>query len=243
MTIANPPAILVVDDEPDICSNLSDILSDLGYRVDVAYNGVEALKLVRQHSYAVALLDLKMPDMDGLELYRKIKQVQSGTVAIVVTAYAAGETAVQALRAGAWKIVSKPVELDRLLPLVEEATEQPLVMIVDDDPELCDNLWELLRERGFRVQLARDVSQADTLLRKSDFQVVLIDMRLPEGDGSAVFRLVRETNPQAKTILITGYRSETAQLVDQVRAAGADAVCYKPFDVGALLETVDRLSG
>ena len=57
--------ILVVDDEVDTCANLSDILSDLGYTVDVAYDGPSALELVKQKAYDVALLDLKMPGMDG----------------------------------------------------------------------------------------------------------------------------------------------------------------------------------
>ena len=67
-------------------------------------------------------------------------------------------------------------------------------------------------------------------------------MKIPDGDGDAVFRMVREANPQARTILITGYRSEMDQLVAQVLAEGADAVCYKPFDVPALLTALERLA-
>src|SRR5260370_14233734 len=104
-TTDSPPRILVVDDEADTCANLSDILTELGYRVDVAFDGPSALELVKQNHYDVALLDLKMPGMDGLELYRRIKEVQSGTVAIVVTAYASSHTAQEALSAGASRIL------------------------------------------------------------------------------------------------------------------------------------------
>src|SRR6266508_3237370 len=93
-------AILVVDDDPDNCRNLSDILTDLGYRVDTAPDGPSALELVRRAPYDVALLDLKMPGMDGLELYREIKRLRAGTVAIVVTAYAGGDTKAEAIAAG-----------------------------------------------------------------------------------------------------------------------------------------------
>src|ERR1043165_2277201 len=98
-----PPSILVVDDEVDTCRNLSDILTDLGYRVDVAYDGPSALELGRRNHYDVALLDLKMPGMDGLTLYREIKRMRAGTVALIVTAYASSTTAEQALAAGAWQ--------------------------------------------------------------------------------------------------------------------------------------------
>jgi DNA-binding response OmpR family regulator len=239
---ATPPSLLVVDDDVDTCRNLSDILTDLGYRVDTAHDGLSALELVRKNRYDIALLDLKMPGMDGLELYRQIKKLQAGTVAMVVTAYASSATAEEALTAGAWQVLSKPVNFPKMLALVDEALGQPLVMVVDDDPDLCDSLWDLLRERGYRVCVAHDERQAEEQLRERGYKVVLIDMKLPHGNGSTVFRLVRETNPQARTIVVTGHRSEMDRLVQQVVSEGADAVCYKPFDVASLLKTLEHLS-
>jgi DNA-binding response OmpR family regulator len=236
------PSILVVDDEVDTCRNLSDILTDLGYHVDVAHDGLSALELVRQHNYDVALLDLKMPGMDGLTLYREIKKLRGGTVTLIVSAYASHETSEQALAAGAWQVLPKPIDFPRLLKLVDEAVGQPLVLVVDDDPDLCSTLWDLLRERGYRVAVAHDEQHAGAQLRDTTFRAVLIDMRLPDGDGSRVFRLVRESNPQARTVLITGHRSEMDRVVQRVVEEGADAVCYKPFDVPRLLATLERLT-
>jgi CheY-like chemotaxis protein len=240
----NPPqpSVLVVDDDVDTCRNLSDILTDLGYQVDTAHDGPSALELVRRNHYDVALLDYKMPGMDGLTLYRALKQVRAGTVAIVVTAYAGGNTAEEALGAGAWQVVPKPVDFPKLLGLVGEAVGQPLVLVVDDDHDLCANLWDLLRERGFRVSLAHDEREARRLLADTTFTAVLIDMKLPAGDGSTVFHLVRETNPRARTIMVTGHRAETDQQVQQLLDEGADAVCYKPFDMPSLLTALDRLT-
>jgi CheY-like chemotaxis protein len=235
-------AILVVDDDVDTCRNLADILTDLGYHVDIAHDGLAALELVRRRPYDVALLDLKMPGMDGLTLYREIRRLRAETVAIVVSAFAGKDTSSQALAAGAWQVLAKPVDFPRLLGLVHEALDQPLVLVVDDDPDLCANLWDLLRERGYRVALAHDEAAAAARLAEADFKVVLIDMRLPTGDGGGVFRRVRRSNPQAHTVVITGYRSETEATVRQVLAEGADAVCYKPFDVPRLLKTLDRLT-
>lgn len=237
------PRILVVDDEADTCANLSDILTDLGYEVDTALDGPTALELVARKHYDVALLDLKMPGMDGLELYRRIKAVQASTVALVVTAYAASETARAALDAGAWRVLSKPVDFSKLLPLVDEALAQPLVLIVDDDHDLCSVLWDLFRERAYRVCVAHEAQQAKQHLQQRDYHVVLIDMKLPKGDGRQVFQLVRQANPQARTVLITGQRGEMERLVEQTLAEGADAACFKPFNVPELLATVERLTG
>lgn len=236
------PSILVVDDDVDTCRNLADILTDLGYRVDTAHDGPTALERVRRNGYDVALLDYKMPGMDGLTLYREIKQLRAGTVAIVVTAYASGTTAEEALGAGAWQILPKPVDFPKLLRFVDEAVGQPLVLVVDDDHDLCANLWDLFRERGFRVSLAHDEREASAHLKDANFKAVLIDMKLPAGDGATVFRLVRQINPQARTIMITGHRAEMDQRVQQLLEEGADVVCYKPFDIPKLLATLDRLT-
>jgi two-component system response regulator HydG len=185
---------------------------------------------------------LKMPGMDGLTLYRAIKKHRAGTVSLLVTAYASPETAAEALAAGAWKVVSKPVDFRKLLGFVDEALGQPLVLVVDDDHDLCANLWDLLRDRGFRVCLAHGGREAAEQLKESTFKVVLIDMRIPGGDGGSVFRAVRQANPRARTILITGYRSEMDQLIEQMIAEGADAVCYKPFNMPELLQKLERLA-
>jgi two-component system response regulator HydG len=239
---AQSRSILVVDDEPDTCANLSDIFTELGFRVDVAYDGTNALELVRERHYDIALLDLKMPGMDGLELYRHIKQLCAGTVAMIVTAYASDATAQAALHAGAWRLVPKPVDPRTLLQWIGDALDQPMIMIIDDDTELCESLWDLFREHGFRACVAHTVRDASRRLHTTDLHVALIDLRLPEGGGGQIFQLVRQTHPRARTVIITGNRSDTEQLVAQVLAAGADAVCYKPFDVPSLLETVNRLT-
>jgi CheY-like chemotaxis protein len=140
-------SVLVVDDEVDLCANMADILGDLGYKVDIAHDGITALEMVRRTAYDVALLDLRMPGMDGLELYDRIKQLRAGTIAIVVTAFASAATSELALATGASCVLSKPVDFPRLLALIEQVFDRPLVLIVDDDRELCSNLWDLLRER------------------------------------------------------------------------------------------------
>jgi two-component system, NtrC family, response regulator HydG len=239
---SNSPRILIVDDEPDTCANLSDILNDLGYTVDTAYDGFAALELARKNSYEVALLDLRMPGMDGLELYRRLREISAETVAIVVTAYASSDTAKSVLDSGAWKILPKPVNIGDLLKDVSHALDTPLVLVVDDDCDLCENLWEILHERGFRVCLANDLPQAEKKLAEHRFQVVLIDMKLPSGTGQELLHTLRTIDPDARTVIITGFRNEMETKVQTAMDAGANAVCYKPFDVAKLISTVEALS-
>ena len=79
---ATPLHLLVVDDDVDTCRNLQDILSDLGYEVQVVHDGPSALRMVEQQTFDIALLDLKMPGMDGLDLYRELNKRQPALVSI-----------------------------------------------------------------------------------------------------------------------------------------------------------------
>src|SRR5436190_1651448 len=183
------PAILVVDDDRDTCQNLCDILIDLGYTVQTAGDGLAALELVRRQSFDVALLDFKMPGMDGLSLYREIKRISPATVAIIISAYVTPDTTEEACRAGTWKVLAKPVDLGAVLPLVEEALSWPVVLLVDDDRDLCASLWDVLHERGYRTSLAHTVPVGTQLLLQQQFDVVLLDLKLPEGTAKDVMQV------------------------------------------------------
>jgi DNA-binding NtrC family response regulator len=241
--IATTPCLLIVDDDQDTCSNLSDIFTDVGYRVETAYDGCSALHKMRDMRFEVAVLDLMMPNMDGLSLYREMKKLSPEIVVVLSTAYPGDPQAEGSQAAGIWRIVPKPVDIALLLKLIDEALKQPLVLVVDDDSEQCANLWDLLRDHGFRVGIAHDVRTATDLLRENAFDVVLIDMRLPDGDGADVFRSIPQLEPRARTILITGYRAETAATLESLMKEGVDAICYKPLDIADLFAKLQRLIG
>ena len=149
-----------------------------------------------------------MPGMDGLTLCRELKALRSETVAIILTAYAAAATEDNALAAGEWRLLSKPVDLTNLFRLVDEATGWPLVLLVDDDRDLCRRRSRTSSaSAAFETATAHDGEEAAVRLREARYRVVLIDMRLPKGSGDEVFRLVRRVDPTAHTVVITGYRT------------------------------------
>jgi CheY-like chemotaxis protein len=118
-------AILLVDDDQDRCASLSEIISDLGYRVDVTYDGPTALPLCRRQCYGLAWLDFKMPGMSGVALSGRLSQVQADTVGVLVTAYAAENTVEAAARAGIRRVPPKPVHFARLVPVIEGVVGMP----------------------------------------------------------------------------------------------------------------------
>ena len=117
----SPKSILVVDDDLDIRNNISDILDDLGYQTDCAADGNSALKLLSEKLFDIAILDFKMPGMDGAALHREIKLHHPETLSIMITAHAGNDGVTRALAEGIWKVLRKPVDVGRLLALIREA--------------------------------------------------------------------------------------------------------------------------
>lgn len=235
-------SILVVDDEVDTCRNLSDIFSDLGYRVDTAHDGQAAIALVKQRRYDIALVDLMMPGMNGQELCTELAKLRAGMVTLLVTAYPNNLKKDAAVTSDAWCVVQKPVELAQLLQVMDEAIESPLVLVVDDDPDYCRNLRDVLSERGCRVCVAHSTQAAADRLREGRFQMILLDFKLPDGDGLHVLQHARQTNPQAQVLMITGFRSQMSPQEWQLLGADALDVLDKPLEVPRLLSILAQLS-
>ncbi len=120
--------VLVVDDDPDIRSNISDILIDLGYEVTTAEDAKIALQISAKKTFDIALLDFRMPGMDGATLYRRLKSMQPAMVAIMITAWASGEGIQDALDAGTWDVLRKPVEIGELLEKISDAASAKRVL-------------------------------------------------------------------------------------------------------------------
>ncbi|HTY38723.1 MAG TPA: sigma-54 dependent transcriptional regulator [Bacteroidota bacterium] len=117
------PSILVVDDEQSVRDSLSKWFKEDGYDVATAGGAAEALQQVQTQKWDVLLLDIQMPGMDGMELQQRIKELDSGATIIFITAHGSVETAVKALKAGAFDYVTKPVDPDYLSHLVTNAMQ------------------------------------------------------------------------------------------------------------------------
>ena len=113
--------VLVVDDNRDLGENLGEILLDAGYETDVFDVPEEALRALVPGRYSVAVLDLRMPTMDGVDLYRVLRALDPSLRALAMTAYALDERVREALAAGMYKVLPKPLSAPELLDGIENA--------------------------------------------------------------------------------------------------------------------------
>lgn len=115
--------VLIVDDEPNMLDVLSDVLTDEGYNVDVAASGMDAISKASSGDFHVAVLDLKLPDMSGLDILREIKSKTPQTVTIMITAYSSVDSAIQAMKIGAYDYITKPFKIEQFKRAVANALE------------------------------------------------------------------------------------------------------------------------
>jgi DNA-binding NtrC family response regulator len=148
--MAKKISILIVDDEESVRDSLYNWFIEDGYRVEVAENANKALSMLESDTFDIILADIKMPGMDGLEMLRRIKLLKSDSIVIVMTAFATVDTAVQALKDGAFDYVTKPFDPDDLSHLIRNASKQ--ISLADENETLrtkvvtLENIEDLIGE-------------------------------------------------------------------------------------------------
>jgi two-component system phosphate regulon sensor histidine kinase PhoR len=160
----NDIQVLVVDDELNIREGSQRILSRVGFEVLKASTGLEALELLEKQTIPIILLDLKMPGMDGMEVLKRIRQLDEAILVIVITGFATVETAIEAMKQGAYDFIPKPFEPEQLRIVVNRAAEK----------------LRLTREAKI-LEVERNRTLADLNTEKSRIRTVLES--LPNGVG------------------------------------------------------------
>jgi CheY-like chemotaxis protein len=125
--------ILVVDDNKDLLNTFALILKRKGYIVDTAMDGLQALEKFKAHHFDVVLMDVVMPGMNGVETLRRMRESNSGAKIILMTAYCEDEQLRGAFREGVFETLYKPVNIGKLMELLEAATQDPLFLTIDND--------------------------------------------------------------------------------------------------------------
>ncbi len=237
-------SILIVDDNLSLCRTMSLVLERKGYAVTNAKDGPEAIKRVKKSPFDMIFLDIKMPLMDGVETYKRIKKVRPEVVVVMMTAYAVEDLVQDALKEGAYGIIYKPLDIEKVVGLIEEAKKArqgAFILVVDDNPGTCTTLKNILSKRNYEVGVAYTGEKAIAMTQEEAYGIILIDMKLPTINGLETYLAIRKVNPKAIAIMMTAYPIEVSDLVEQALNNNAYTCLYKPLDMEKLLRLVDEI--
>jgi len=203
--------ILVADDEQSMREFLDIMLEKEGYKVSLAANGEEVVKLIDNDLFDLVLLDIRMPKLDGISALKKIKAIAPETVVIMITAYASADTAIKAMKEGAYDYITKPFKVDEIKLIIKNALEKK----------------NLQKENILLKQVVRDRFHFGNIIGQSSKMVSLYD-------------LLEKVSPTKTNILITGESGTGKELVAKAIHYNSPRK-EKPFvtlNCGAIPETL-----
>jgi DNA-binding NtrC family response regulator len=224
------PTILVVDDNQDLLETFAMILKRRGYEVQTAVNGSSAVNKFKEQQFDVTLMDIVMPEMNGVDAFKKIKEIQPEAPIILMTAYSDDELIQSAKDEGVRQIMHKPIRIDQLIDLINEVAGGQPILVVDDDADICETLTKILEQQGYNVLTAGSGEEAVSMSKEKTCQMAFIDVKLPNIDGLETLLQLKEINPDIIVIMMTGFRNEVKEALDKAQAASAITCLYKPFD-------------
>ena len=188
-------SILIVDDEESVRDSLYNWFIDDGYIVDCVENAKQALSILESKNFDIILADIKMPGMDGLEMHRRIKSLDKDSIVIIMTAFASVETAVQALKDGAYDYITKPFDPDDLSHLIRNATSQISLKVENETlknrVDTLENVEDLIGDSEVMIKVLEEVKS----VAQSNSPVIITG---ESGTGKELIARAVHSNSQRK---------------------------------------------
>lgn len=239
--------LLLVDDEAEFLEAIRPGLARRGFHVTTAESGQAALQQLRSEEFHVVVLDVKMPGIDGVDTFREIRRIAPSLPVIMLTGHGSIQQAFETSREGVYDYLAKPCDVERLATIArqavadraeskaptEPAADDIRLLLVDDDRELVESLTLALERRGVTVTTALDGTTALARVEASQFDVAVVDVRMPDMDGLNLLNRLRKNDPLLEVIVLTGHPA-----VDDARRGlkqGAFDYLTKPQRVEDLL--------
>ena len=231
-------SILVIDDEKNFVFTLSEIFKAQNWSVDVANNGYDALELLKKKRYEVILSDIRMPGIDGVQTFHEIKKLQTNSIICLMTG-GPTEHLKELQKEGVFTVLQKPINVTEIINMISGLEGKGNVLVVDDNESDRVMLNDILLKKGYRVMTAENGKEAIVMVKKIDFDAVLLDMRLPDIDGLSVLDEIKKIRPAAAVMAITGFSLD--EVIETAIQKGAVTCFIKPFNIEMLLRELNLL--
>ena len=235
-----PLKILIVDDENNLRMTIAANLELEGFDVVEAESAETALALIEKQEFDLVLSDVRMPGMNGVDLFRHVHKLQPKLPVILMTAFALEGLVQEALREGAFTLLPKPFDIEHLVAALTSASRAPVILIIDDIKSVAESTVAALSAVGVRAVAVTDGKTAIELVKTNDVDVCVVDMLMPGMSGAELIELLHVEAPEVICIAVSGYDGD--EMFRRV-AAHVYAILRKPIDPSRLAEAVAKARG
>jgi DNA-binding response OmpR family regulator len=252
--------ILVVDDEVEFCEILKTLLRSHGHEVLTATSGRQGLDFFKQHRPQFTMLDLRMPEMDGLEVLRRIRAIDTKAAVLILTAWGSDALELQARNLGVTDFLSKSLTLETIVASLQRGLTRPAkpslapkpstekthapsgmpeaatIVLVADTPQTSEQLSKFLSQRGYKVHVAQDGPTVLELAVRVRPKLIVMDMERPGLKGIETLRALRAKKYTGGFVLMSANKDDAL-----LRAAvdlGSVDIVGKPVEPERLLVAI-----
>jgi len=183
-----------------------------------------------------------MPRMNGIDTLHKIREIDPKAKVILMTAYCEEDQIQKVLKEGAYCALYKPVDIARLMKLIGEVTQDPTILVVDDEDDFRLSMSRMLEIHNYKVVGAESGEDALRIARERTINVAFVDVKMSVMDGLTTSVKLKEINPDIIIVMMTGYRDEVKSIIEEATGKGVLKCLYKPFDAAELKEAVNQAS-
>lgn len=242
MNESNIIKVLVVDDEKVVRDFLSRFLSLQNLKVQAVESGKKAIEEARVEKFDFVFLDIRMPEMNGLETLLELKKIQPQSKYIMMTGYAVDDLLESAKKEGIFASIKKPFDINQIKTFFETEKEGSKksaleILIIDDDDSVLSFFKNLLKDKIYSVTSISTGLDALELVRKKNFDLVFLDVVLKDMSGVELFLKIRETKSGLTVVLITGY----SEKIKDLEHLGITTCLTKPFDIDKIFVEIDKI--
>ncbi len=242
MSENNKVKVLIIDDEKGIRSFLMRLLTMQGVEVFGAQDGTEGIEMAKSGNFDLFFIDMRMPGIDGLETFRGLRKINPNAMAVMMTGYAVEDYLIQAIKEGALGVIRKPFDIGEIKDIIgkfsQRLTSTDLnVLIVDDDDDILGFFTNFMRGKNVKFKLAHNKQETMDLVREEKFNLIFLDLMLKDIYGTELLKKIKEVNPDADIVLITGYPQKAKEMVDMKDMVGC---IYKPFEIQNIIEQIEK---
>ncbi|MBU1742632.1 MAG: response regulator [Proteobacteria bacterium] len=220
-------SILLVDDEEKFLDSIAERIRLKGYEPLMARSGQEAVALAEKNKIDVAVVDLRMPDMDGLVTITRLKERQPKIKTVLLTAFGDDKTkeAAEALNTAYFE----KQDMKSFWDFLSRPKRKPHVLLVDDEENFLKSTAERVRLKGYEPLQALTGQEAIEIARNIEIDVAVVDLRMPDMDGLVTITKLKELQPKIKTVLLTAFGNE--KLKEATEALNSDY--FEKQDMGS----------
>ena len=233
--------ILIIDDNHDLADGLGMILEDEGYQVVLAYNGQDGIDAFNDSDFDVIFIDVKLPDMSGIEVFQSIHSKDPDIKVFMMTGYRVEQLLAELVDNGDVVILRKPIEIEHVEEVLSQIKDESIVLVADDDPACAERLSAHLIDRDIKVCIGHNKEVVESVLSDS-VDVLVLDLHKPIICALEVYLQLKQQNRAVKTVIVTGCTGNEHSEGDILRSTQVTGCLFKPFNPEYLLQAIENVA-